>query len=235
MAAVGTQTAALRTGAYYPPFFLKLYQHYVLGYTLPVLWGCDVQAILVPYFTEGFTANHLDCGVADGFFPCRALEKLGVTEGGCHLTLLDLNPSSLEAARNRLLSLAPNMDVRCVKADIKASLPEELAGSSFTSISMFNLFHCVPGGVTKWQAISTYKGALSDDGMLTGCTVLGKSYTTGPFAWLHMRFFNLLGPFSNWDDAREDVEKVLHQEFSEVETKLVGMVLLFRARKPKRL
>ncbi|KAI1120477.1 methyltransferase [Nemania abortiva] len=231
---MGTHRAAFRSGAYYPSFFLKLYQHYVLGYTLPVVWACDPETTLVPYFTEGFTANHLDCGVADGYFPCRSVELLGTADGGSHLTFLDLNPSSLEAARRRLLSLAPGMDVRCIKADIRAPLPAELAGSSFTSISMFNLFHCVPGGAEKWRSISTYKEVLSADGVVTGCTILGKSYITSRLARLTMRFYNLLGPFSNWDDSREDVEEVLNQEFSEVETKLVGMVLLFRARKPKR-
>ncbi|KAI0188219.1 methyltransferase [Xylaria flabelliformis] len=236
MATPNANKAAL-SSAFYTSFFLKLYQRYVLGYNFPVLWGCDPESILVPHFSQGFTSRHLDCGVADGYFPHRTLEELDVVaRSECHLTLIDLNVNSLAAARRRILGLIPNgnTSIRCINTNIATPLPNELIGSSFTSISMFNLFHCVPGGVAKWQAIITYTQVLADDGVLTGCTILGKDYIISRLAWWNMRFFNFLGLFCNWDDSREDVESVLNQEFAEVETKLVGMVLLFKARKPRR-
>ncbi|KAI0547242.1 hypothetical protein F4679DRAFT_555255 [Xylaria curta] len=170
---------------FYTPFFLKLYEKYVLGYNFPILWGCDPENILAPHFIQGFTSRHLDCGVADGYFLHRTLEELDVVaRSECRLTLIDLNVNSLATAQRRILGiLNGNTSIRCVNRDITAPLPDELVGSSFTSISLFNLFPCVPGDVVKWQAITTYTQVLADDGFLTECTVLGKDYIISRLAW----------------------------------------------------
>lgn len=41
------------------------------------------------------------------------------------------------------------------------------------------------------------------------------------------------GVFDNWDDSCGDIEDTLHENFDDVETWVVGMILLFRAKTPK--
>ncbi|TLS24632.1 hypothetical protein PpBr36_08330 [Pyricularia pennisetigena] len=104
----------------------------------------------------------------------------------------------------------------------------------YDSISMFNLFHCVPGGPAKLRAISTYKTLLADHGVLSGCTVLGERHATGWFSRWYLRLYNRKGIFNNINDTREEFEEVLNKEFEEVDTIMFGMVLLFRASRPRR-
>lgn len=144
---------------------------------------------------------------------------------------MDLNPHPLNTAKARILSKASNTTVETVVADVTEPPPKELKNSVFDSISMFNLFHCVPGS-EKLVAFSLYKDLLADGGVLTGCTVLGGSHATNWFNYLYVKLYNRIGLFHNWDDKKEDFEHALRENFEEVETTLVGMVLLFRATKP---
>ena len=48
-----------------------------------------------------------------------------------------------------------------------------------------------------------------------------------------MRLYNWKGILGNADDSPEVFVKALEDEFEEVETHVVGVVLLFRARKPR--
>lgn len=98
---------------------------------------------------------------------------------------------------------------------------------------MFNLFHCIPGN-DKLEAFKIYKDFLADGGVLTGCTVLGGSQATNWLNYQYVKLYNRTGIFHNWDDKREDYERALKENFEDVETTLVGMMLLFRATKPRR-
>lgn len=121
-----------------------------------------------------------------------------------------------------------------MEADVTEPTPESLKGSHFDSISMFNLFHCMPGGKDKFKAIANFKDLLSDDGVLAGCTVLGPKASPSWLTTLYLKWYNWWGVFNNWDDTQEDVTAVLDEAFAEVETWLVGVTLLFRAQKPRR-
>lgn len=221
----------------YSRSFLSIfYDNLVLGFNMRYMWGCPTDTVLVPFFSENFSRKHLDCGVATGYFPAVALRRPFRAQSKHHLTLLDLNPNPLRAARARILSVTSATDVACVEADVTHPPPKALSqdNARFDSISMFNLFHCMPGGRAKLKAFSTFKQLLSDEGVLAGCTVLGPHRSTGILTGLYLRFYNWWGVFNNWDDKQEDFEEALNQEFDEVETWLVGQTLLFRARKPRR-
>jgi hypothetical protein len=99
---------------------------------------------------------------------------------------------------------------------------------------MLNLFHCVPGGASKYQAFRTHQAVLTDGGVRTGCVIPGRQHTNNWFTWVHMKLFNWLGAFNNWEDTRQDIEEAIQKAFAEVETRMVGLVLLFRARQPRR-
>lgn len=133
--------------------------------------------------------------------------------------------------------MATDTVVDCIEADVTAPPSKELACRRFDSISLFNLFHCMPGGRDKFRAFGTMAQLISDNGVLVGSTVLGIKHTK----WYQYltRFYlnwynNWWGVFQNWDDTRDDVEAALREHFEEVETWTVGIMLLFRATRPRR-
>ncbi|KAJ2998608.1 hypothetical protein NUW58_g266 [Xylaria curta] len=235
MAAKKPNDPLLSTGAYTKFFLSALYDGAVLGLNFGLVWGCPARRVLLPLFAENLSQRHLDCGVGTGYFPANALNDGPARHGHRgQMTLLDLNPNCLDKARSAILTVAPQTQIQCVVADIRSPIPLSLQGSTFDSISMFNLYHCIPGGRSKLQAISAYKNLLSAEGVLTGSTILGAKHATGWFAPIYLRFYNCIGLFSNLEDTKEDVLNLLNSEFMEVETWLVGMVLLFRAKGPRR-
>lgn len=219
---------------YSPSFLTIFYDKYVLGFNMKYMWGCATNDVLVPFFCENFSRNHLDCGVATGFFPAKALSRPFRASSKQRLTVLDLTTPPLNATRARVLAVAPAVDVSCVEADVTEPPPKELLGERFDSISMFNLFHCMPGGKGKLRAFGAYKELLTDDGVLVGCTVLGPADFTPWYTKMYLKLYNrTLGVFNNWEDNKEDIEEALNQEFDEVETWIIGNMMLFRAKKPK--
>jgi hypothetical protein len=223
-------------GVYSRSFLARIYDHYVLGFNMKYAWGCATDSVLLPFFADNFSHRHMDIGVATGWFPAMVLSRPIRNQEKHQLTLVDFNETSLNATKARVLSVAPHTTVDCVQADITAALPDPLkdASKKYDSISMFNLFHCVPGGLEKLRAFATYKELLSDDGAIAGCTVLGHKHARGFFSWLYLKIYNHVDFFNNWDDDQETIENVLRQEFEQVETEVVGMMLLFKASKPRR-
>ncbi|KAI1743904.1 methyltransferase domain-containing protein [Xylaria scruposa] len=228
-----SQTPGLYASIYTPTVLSIVYDVVVLRFNLRYMWRCRTDTVLEPFFAENFSRNHLDIGVATGYFLAKALSRPFRTHVKHSITLVDLNPNPLNAARARILSEAPNATVETVVADVTEPPPKALQHSVFDSISMFNLFHCIPGN-EKLRAFSIYKDLLADGGVLTGCTVLGAGHATNWFNYLYVKLYNRLGIFHNWDDKKEDFERALKENFEEVETTLVGMTLLFRVTKPRR-
>lgn len=221
------------TGVYTQFFLRNFYDLAALRFNMTYLWRCPVDTVQLPLFRENFSDRHLDIGVATGYFPTAALRCEGQSQSDKHLTLMDLNPNSLKAAEDRVLSECAEVATTCVEADIKAPIPKTLQNAKFESISMFNLFHCVPG-TDKVEAFGRVAQLLGDDGVLIGVTVLGVGHTLNWFTTLCLRFYNGLGVFNNWDDRKEVFDEALNKEFAEVETCVVGLMLVFRARKPRR-
>lgn len=225
-------TRVLGAGIYTESVLSHVYQRYVLGFNFPRLWRCPIETML-PFFLENFSENHLDCGVGNGFFTGEALARAGKSASSHELTLVDLGEGSLNKTRETLLRIAPEAQIRCVRADIRAPVPEELKKAQFDTITMFNLFHCVPGSLKFHQGLKHYGELLSPGGVLTGCTILGGRHVQGFLAHVTMYLYNWVGIFDNWSDTEEEVTDALNREFAEVETRLVGMVLLFKARSKK--
>ncbi|KAI0805281.1 methyltransferase domain-containing protein [Xylaria sp. FL0064] len=228
-----TSSPGLYTTVYTPTFLTLVYDFIVLRFNLRYMWRCRTDTVLEPFFAENFSRCHLDIGVATGYFPAVALARPFRAQARHSITLIDLNPHPLEAAKARILSNAPNATVETVVADVTEPLPKAIQDAKFDSISMFNLFHCIPGS-GKFKAFDHYKNLLADGGVLTGCTVLGGSHATNWFNYLYVKLYNRIGIFHNWNDRKEDFERALEENFGEVETTLVGMMLLFRATKPHR-
>ncbi|KAI0405644.1 methyltransferase domain-containing protein [Xylaria palmicola] len=228
------QAPGVCTTVYTPTFLSVFYDIVVLRFNLRYMWRCRTDTVLEPFFSENFSRRHLDVGVATGYFLAAALSRPFRAQARQSIALADLNPNPLVAARARVLSRAPSATVDIVVADVTKPPPKALQDSAFDSISMFNLLHCVPGGREKLGAFRLYKDLLADGGVLAGCTVLGGSHATNWLNYLYVKQYNRLGVFHNWDDKQEDFERALKENFEDVETTLVGMVLLFRATRPRR-
>jgi SAM-dependent methyltransferase len=223
----------LGAGVYTKSSVPLLYQKVVLGFNFPYVWKCPVD-VLWPFFRDNFSKKHLDCGVANGYFCGEALTDPATSNEDQHVTLLDLSQASLDSAKQLLVSKSPGTDINTVLADIRGPVPAALEGVKFDSISMYNLFHCVPGGSSKFrQGLLLGAQLLSPDGVLYGCTILGHNNIHSILSWLTMVLYNWIGIFSNWDDTEDDVIAALHNQFNEVETRVVGQVLLFKARSIK--
>ncbi|KAK3939639.1 methyltransferase [Diplogelasinospora grovesii] len=222
----------------YTSISLRFYDAYVLGFNMRYIWGCATYTILLPLFCENFSKRHLDIGVATGYFPSIAIER-SREQDARHITLMDLNKNSLHAAEKRIKGDHSDLDVdvQCVYGDVLGPLPDALKEQKFDSISLFNLFHCVPGTPErKAESFATLAQCLSDDGVLVGNTVLGKGYMGwSPLTWYTMFLFNyFFRSFTNWEDNPEAFEAGLRREFEDVQTWIVGSMFLFRARKPRR-
>ncbi|KAI1370681.1 methyltransferase [Hypoxylon crocopeplum] len=225
-------TDAPYTKVYTPSALTRWYDFMVLRINMKYMWRCPTDSVLLPFFSENFSRRHLDCGVASGWFPYTALSRPFRVHATQHLTLLDYNEDALRISKSRVLSATTNTTIDCVVADVKAPLPDALKDAKFDSISMFNLFHCIPGS-SKFQAFGTYKHLLAEDGVLTGCTILGEKYATRWLGRWLLKKYNRLGYFNNLEDNEEDIRQILEKEFEEVETWLIGMMLLFRVSKPR--
>jgi len=211
--------------AIYNPFVLFLYDFWVLYLSNTWAWGCPTQSVLRPFFHKHLKRRHLDIGVGTGSY----LQNLPPT---MQLTLMDLNPNALNEAKHR----AGLPSTSCVQHDVMHDLPGGIAAGGFDSISVYYLFHCMPGPVTeKTKLIGRLAPCLNEqDGVLYGATILGKGVQHNWFGRYLMSLYNGKGVFGNLGDGPEDFEDALNASFDDVETEIVGRVLLFAASKPKR-
>ncbi|MGV8920514.1 MAG: methyltransferase [Pseudomonas sp.] len=209
--------------AVYSPLTLKLYDWWVLGVSNRFAWQCSTNEVLQPFFNRHVGTRHLDVGVGTGFYLSNAQLK-PETE----VTLLDLNSSSLEAARVRL----GRSNTRLLRHDILQPLPTGIA-TPHDSISLFYLLHCLPGNMqTKEQVFANLKPLLADNGVLFGATILGDDVGHNGFGRKLMAVYNKKGIFGNRNDTAQTLRAALARHFSEVTVEVRGKVALFTARKP---
>lgn len=207
--------------AVYSPFILALYDAWVLGISNRYAWRCPTKEVLLPFFRANAGLRHLDIGVGTGYYLANA-QLPADTE----ITLLDLNPSSLEAARRRI----DRPGTRTLQHDVMTPIPgDEL----FDSISLFYLLHCLPGPLDAKAAIfGTLKHNLQPGGVLFGATILGDEAGHNGFGRKLMAVYNKKGIFGNRGDTQLGFEAHLRQHFRDVTLKREGKVLLFRAAQP---
>lgn len=78
----------------------------------------------------------------------------------------------------------------CINHDVFKIFPNKLK-SSFDSISIFYLLHCLPGTIdVKKQAIENICDLLTNSGVLYGATILGKNIEHNAFGNKLMSIYN---------------------------------------------
>lgn len=207
--------------AVYSPLTLALYDTWVLGISNRHAWRCPTQTVLLPFFRANVRPRHLDIGVGTGYY----LAKTPLSSQ-TQITLLDLNPSSLDAAKRRIA----RPGTRTIQHDVFKPIPGD---ERFDSISLFYLLHCLPGPLeTKAAIFGHLKHNLQPGGVLFGATILGDEAGHNAFGRKLMAVYNKKGIFGNRQDTEAGFEGHLREHFRDVTLKREGQVLLFRAAQP---
>jgi SAM-dependent methyltransferase len=217
-------TASSEAGAaVYSPLTLKLYDAWVLGISNRFAWQCPTRDVLQPFFDRNVGARHLDVGVGTGYY----LANAGLPDT-TQVTLLDLNPSSLEAAKQRF----GRVDTQTLQHDVFVPLGTEQHGR-YDSISLFYLLHCLPGTMAdKGAVFANLKPCLKPDGVLFGATILGDAAGHNGFGRKLIEVYNKKGIFGNRSDTVEGLRSALALHFTDVHLEVVGKVALFSGRRP---
>ena len=207
--------------AVYSPLTLALYDAWVLGVSNRYAWRCRTRSVLLPFFSTHVRPRHLDIGVGTGYYLAKA-----PLSSETQITLLDLNPSSLEAARRRI----NRQGTRTIQHDVMKPMPGD---ERFDSISLFYLLHCLPGPLDAKAAIFGHlKHNLQPGGVLFGATILGEEAGHNAFGRKLMSVYNQKGIFGNRHDTEAGLSAHLRQHFRDVTLRREGCVLLFRAAQP---
>lgn len=209
--------------AVYSTLSLRFYDVYVLGLSNRYFWRCPTDQIQQKY-NSFVTPRHLEIGVGTGYY----LDKLSVHSPFESLCLLDLNENSLDATAKRVQRFNP------VKVKANALEPFPLEARSFDSVGINYLIHCLPGKPEEKGVVFDHiREVLTDDGVCFGSTIV-QADQASMAASVVMAIYNHKGIFGNHYDTPEAVSAELHRCFDQVNTELVGTVLLFSARKPRR-
>lgn len=190
----------------------------------------------------------LDVGVGTGYF----LASTPLPENTL-VTLFDLNPACLEAASLRCKEShtgLQDLEVKTICGDFLApaddpnSIHQKLVDDQqqpdrFDVIMTSFLLHCVPGPPhRKARALASLARLVEPkSGVLAGATILGnraegvRHNIPGRFI---MFWHNALGMFDNREDDVTSFVGALRNQFHDVRWEIVGTVLMFSARLPKK-
>lgn len=209
----------MRGQAVYTPASLRLYDSLVLGLSNRFLWNCPTAELLAHY-DEKVSDNHLDAGVATGFF----LDRCRFPSATPRLGLLDLNETCLETAARRVARYKP--------ATYRANVLEPITidAAPFDSIGIMYLLHCLPGPMArKAAAFGHLKAHLKPGGCLFGATILARGVDHN---WVGRQVMNLYaskGIFGNAEDDEAGLRQGLADHFEKVELRMRGRVAIFSA------
>ncbi len=192
----------------------------VLSFSNRFLWRCPTAALLALY-NDNVSANHLDAGVATGFF----LDNCRFPVAQPRLGLLDLNPLCLESAAKRVARYRPETFCANVLE------PFALEVEPFDSLGITYLLHCLPGPMSrKAAAFANLKPLLKPGGRVFGATILGRGVHHNLLGRRVMALYNGKGIFGNEEDDLDGLREALAAHFTDVDLRLRGAVALFTAR-----
>ncbi|KAI1796815.1 S-adenosyl-L-methionine dependent methyltransferase [Ganoderma leucocontextum] len=211
----------------YTTFTLRLYDFIVLC--------CSTRSTLLPFYEKHTkeSSAHLEVGSGTGYYPSMAASA-GALSKTCLITLCDLNPNTLMYSKNRLASAGYKGSIEMLEHNIFEPLAEDMRGK-YDSIALYYLFHCLPQSFPQ-KAMAVFANvapALAPNGVLYGATVLGKGVAHNWLgSWL-MGQYNRKGIFGNTGDLEEGLRQALGEVFEECAVMVVGVVAMFKARKPR--
>ena len=173
-------------------------------------------------YDEHVSARHLDIGVGTGYF----LDKCHYPVESPDITLMDLNPNSLDAAAARIRRYRPKTH------EANALEPFGLSAGTFDSVGLNWLLHCIPGDMTTKGAVFDHcKTVLAPGGVVFGSTVLTGGVPQTRFSrWMLDQLNDRNESFSNRDDDLDTLTTQLEQRFHDTQVEVVGSVAIFSGR-----
>ena len=216
----------------YSKFGLSIYDILVLTISNIFAWRCRTGAVLLPFYKLHLGESaHLEIGVGTGYYPAASAQTLAKTK---RVTLLDLNPNTLFMAQQRLVRAGYKGEIELLEHNIFKPLPAAMAGK-YESVALFYVFHCLPGSLPK-KAVDVFAvvaPVLAPGAVVYGATILGKGVSHNWLGTRLMGVYNKKGIFGNVADSEEGLKEALRESFEEWDVRIVGVVALFEARKPK--
>lgn len=198
---------------------LSLYDVIVLGISNRYIWKCPSHH-LESHYRRHLSANHLDVGVATGYF----LDRCPFPSAAPRVALMDLNAESLAFTSRRISRYRPEKYLWNVLEPVHENI------AKFDSIGLNYLLHCLPGSIEEKAVVFDHLLPLTNPGaVIFGSTILHSGVPRGSFARGLMAFYNSKGIFSNSHDDLEGLERSLSRRFEKVDIQLVGCVALFSA------
>jgi 2-polyprenyl-3-methyl-5-hydroxy-6-metoxy-1,4-benzoquinol methylase len=206
--------------AVYTSGFLRVYDRVLYGFVSPRVWRCTKHPLLNLY-ERNVSARHLDVGVGTGVL----LDQCRMPLEHPQITLMDANANCLAAAAERLARYQPLLH----RGNVLDSWA--LDSSSFDSVAMTHILHCLPGDsiLDKAVVFDHAADALAPGGVLFGATILGDENLQTPTSRLVLRGLNRKGAMSNLGDQEADLDSVLAARFDRHRIELCGAVALFSA------
>lgn len=201
----------------YTPFFLSIYDWFVLRFMTGVVWKSPKPPIVERY-SRLVGPRHLDVGPGTGYF----LDKADLP-ADVEVTLLDPNVNVLHHSARRLESMRPHT----VEADVLKPLPVD---GPFDSVGLNGVLHCLPGPQqAKATAVRNIASVLTPEGTLFGMTILGSSAEHTALGRFFLNQINQQGTFDNLGDTAEGLGKILEGSFRHVDVEVDGSVAHFTA------
>ena len=206
--------------AVYTKRVLKLYDFVVLGVSNRFIWKCPTPRQL-QHYQRHLSANHLDVGVGSGYF----LDRCRFPSTSPRVALLDLNPTALEFAAQRIARYRPESYRRNVLEPITIDAP------GFDSVAVNYLLHCLPGSLAaKASVFDHLRPLMNANARLFGTTLLHHGVERSWAARRLMAVYNGKGIFSNQQDDLETLKRELDRRFEDVRVDVVGCGALFSGR-----
>ncbi|MFI6641850.1 class I SAM-dependent methyltransferase [Streptomyces sp. NPDC050504] len=223
----GARTAA---AAYTAPV-LAFYDLSVLGVVSPLVWRCPRSAMDALYGLH-VSGRHIDVGPGTGTF----LDRCAFPVADPRLALVDLNPTVLRTAGDRLRRYRPTRHLCDVLAPFELTGPEGADGRAdpgrerFASASLNFVLHCLPGTMAEKATVFDHLlPHLESGARVFGSTVLDRGVRHTPFSRAHMELLNRRRIFHNRGDSLDGLRGELDRRFSGVDVSVRGTVALFAA------
>ena len=250
----------------YNPALLQIYDNFVWEYNSPYLWRIESNEILDLYREcVGNSHNHCEIAVGTGYFLDAMVKerqlKIDTADDGSDenkitdtLTLMDLNPNTLEVCEQRLkVALATTNngdgnDISLTKLHYDVVAGKVMDGGdtkarehAYDSVAANFLFHCLHDDN---KELETTRSAISNirrlvhpkDGVFFGSTILGKDILEeddNPSAKETLEKYNKWGIFGNQHDSFEGIAQLLDDHFNTVDVWRSGYCAVWKAKHPK--
>lgn len=209
--------------ATYTPFFLNIYDLFVIRFSNRFFWRCPPQRTIELY-QRNVANEHLDIGVGTGFYLQASSNLRNVKSVG----IMDLNDNSLTKTKGALEKIGVS-NVAVYHTNVLDGFPFKEA--KYSSVGINYLLHCVPGSFDEklGNIFNNLKTSISPGRSIKvfGSTILIDEDKHTALSKLVMRFYHKKGIFHNQRDTYKSLVEACNKHSKNVLINVVGAVAFF--------